>query len=93
MKTPSISTIQYVPEQVPDNPAEYPRYLTREFEKIRAAITAIAEGHLEITYVAPAKPRDGNYRYADGVKWKPNGTGGGGFWYYNGSTATWIQLG
>ena len=35
--------------------------------------------------------KTGLIAYADGVNWKPNGTGAAGYWYYNGST--WIKLG
>lgn len=93
MRTPNLATVQYFPEQVPEAPEELSRYLTREFEKIRAAITALSLGHLDITYTAPTKPRDGDIRYADGTKWKPNGVGGVGIWYYNKDTALWVQLG
>jgi hypothetical protein len=69
------------------------RYISSELQKNQAAILALSLGHLDKTTVVPAKPRDGDIRYADGVTWQPNGAGGIGIWYYKGSTTTWVQLG
>jgi len=91
MRTPSISTIFYAPSEPPSNAAEVQRFLREELQKISYAITALAAGHLDKTTVAPAKPRDGDIRYADGVNWKPNSTGAAGIYYFNGTS--WIKLG
>ena len=89
MRTTSISSAFYSPEQPPSDPKELPRYLENEYSKIAAAITALANGHLDKSYAAPAKPRDGDFRYADGTTWDPGS--GIGFYRYNG--ATWVFLG
>lgn len=91
MRSPNIGTVQYTPNQVPTDAADMQRFLFEELNRISAAIRALAEGHFDKTTVAPKKPRDGDVRYADGVNWKPNGTGGAGIWYYNGTI--WILLG
>lgn len=91
MRTPNLGTVSYAPAQVPDDKDEYKRFFTSELAKIKAAIDALAAGHLDKINVAPPKPRDGDIRYADGTNWKPNGVGGAGIWYYNGTT--WTQLG
>lgn len=91
MRSPSIASVQYTPNQVPQDAAEMQRFLFEELTRVSAAIRALAEGHLDKMTVAPAKPRDGDLRYADGINWKPNGTGGAGIWYFNGTT--WILLG
>lgn len=91
MRTPNLGTVSYAPDQVPDDPEELKRFLRSEFQKLQSAIQLLAKGHLDKTTVAPAKPRDGDFVYADGTLFKPNGTGGAGVYYYNGTT--WIILG
>lgn len=91
MRTPSIASAFYAPGTPPTDPAKLPGFLLGELNLIRNAIDALVAGHFDKTYVAPAKPRDGDLRYADGTSFKPNGTGGVGIWYYNGSA--WVLLG
>lgn len=91
MRTPNIGTAFYALGDPPSDPAQLQRFLRDELQKISAAIQALALGHLDRSNVAPPKPRDGDVRYADGTNFKPNGTGGAGIWYYNGTT--WTQLG
>lgn len=91
VRTANLGSVQYMPNDPPNDPADLPRYLREEMNRIAAAIAALAAGHLDKTTVAPVKPRDGDIRYADGVNFKPNGTGGVGIYYYSG--ATWILLG
>jgi hypothetical protein len=91
MRTPNLGTVQYVPRHPPSDPAELQRYLAEELPNIAAAIMALSLGHLDKTTVAPTKPRDGDIRYADGVSWLPNGTGGVGIYYFDG--VTWKLLG
>ena len=43
---------------------------------------------LEETNTAPAKPRDGDIRYADGSNWNP-GAGTGIYWF---DGTTWNKL-
>ena len=52
------ATQLYAPEPVAD------AQIYRELLKIQAALLALSEGHLDATTVAPAKPRDGDWRYA-----------------------------
>ena len=47
------------------------------------------DGQLDVTTVAPAKPRDGMIRLADGVSWNP----GSGRGFYGYSNAAWRFLG
>lgn len=88
MRTPTISTITYRPRQVPGSPDEIQRYLSDELARIADVLQLVASGHLEPTYVAPAKPRVGNIRYADGTSWNP-GTGEGVYVY---TSAGWVKL-
>lgn len=91
MRDTNSGTAFYSAGLVPTEPEQIPRFLGEELRKIQTAIEALALGHLDKVYSEPAKLRDGDIRYADGTTWKPNGTGGAGIWYYNGSA--WVQLG
>ncbi|HEY1091376.1 MAG TPA: hypothetical protein VGE47_09805 [Burkholderiaceae bacterium] len=91
MRTPSISSVSYVPEIPPDDPKRLQVYLRDEFFKIRTAIEALSRGHLDPTHVAPSKPRDGDWHYADGTNWNPGS--GRGFYRFDGPTLAWVFLG
>lgn len=88
MRTPSLSTISYVPSTPPTDPTQLPRWLDEEHKKLADVIALLAEGFDPVVYVAPAKPRKGMRRYADGTSWNPGG--GAGLYSYNGTT--WILL-
>lgn len=88
MRTPNLGTVAYSPNPAPYDIADLPRFLYTELERISAAINLLALGHLDVTYVAPSKPRQGDIRYADGTDWNPGS--GAGLYYYNGSAWTFI---
>lgn len=79
----------YVPGIVPDRIEALPRFIDEELNKIRIALEILAAGHIDETSVAPAKPRKGDYRLADGTNWNP-GSGAGFYGYYGGA---WVKLG
>lgn len=86
----TASSPLYVPGPPPrELPAEAQNYLRSELEKIALAVRQIAAGHIDMTYVAPAKPRPGDLRLADGSSWNP-GSGAGFYGYYGGA---WVKLG
>lgn len=89
MRSANLSTVQYVPNIVPQDKDELIRFLTSELSRIKIAIDALAAGHLDQTNVAPTKPRDGDIRYADGTNWNPGS--GVGIYYYK--TSAWVLLG
>lgn len=89
MRTPNLGSIGYAPSPPPNDPKALPSYLYDELTRIRAAITALAEGHLDQVHIAPTKPRNGDIRLADGTNWNP-GLGQGVYCYYN---STWNKLG
>jgi hypothetical protein len=91
MRSTNIESNGYQPGDPPSDPTQLQRFLREELTKVKVAIDALANGHLDKSYAEPAKPRDGDIRYSDGTQWKPNGTGGAGIWFYNG--ASWVQLG
>ena len=90
MRTPTIASAAYVPGDPPNDPKDLPRFLRQEFIKMAAAIDAVAAGHVDVTYVAPAKPRDGDIRLCDGTSWNPLGTGQKFVGYRGGA---WVLLG
>lgn len=83
-----LSSTIYAPGNPPSDPNDIQRFLIEELGKIQSAINALSAGHLDKTYVAPAKPRDGDIRYADGTQFNP-GSGAGIYWY-NGTV--WTKL-
>lgn len=85
------SSIVYAPGLVPREPLQLQQFLELELLKIKAAIDLLAAGHIDKTYAAPAKPRDGDIRYADGTTWNPGS--GQGIYYYKLSGPTWVFLG
>ena len=87
MRQPSSATISYVAEATPPEYSQV--YFRDELGKLAAVIQALALGQLDKSFVAPAKPREGMIRLADGTRWNP-GSGAGVYAYYNGA---WRILG
>ena len=91
MRTPNIGTMPYQPGPVPSDTAQIPQYLESEFLKIAAAIQQLQLGHVDTTYVAPVKPREGDFRLCSGAGgWDPLGTGSKFVGYRGGA---WVLLG
>lgn len=89
MRIPNLGSVSYNPNQVPDDPAAIPMFLYEELAYIAAQIRLLADGQIDVTHVAPDKPRDGMLRNADGTDWNPgSGAGlyryGGGVWNFLG---------
>jgi hypothetical protein len=89
MRTPSIASVNYTPDTPPSSDADFRQYVNNELYKIKAALDALSLGHLDKSYIAPAKPRDGDIRYADGTRWNP-GNGAGVYVY---KSTSWVLLG
>lgn len=79
---------KYFPKRTPN---EYDQgYLQDELGYISSAIEQQALGFLDVTNVAPTRPRQGMIRYASGgAGWNPGG--GEGIYYFN-SAGTWVKL-
>jgi hypothetical protein len=90
MRPTNSNTISYQPGNVPDDPAQLPRYLREMEARLAATIAALAAGHLDRVYVLPAKPRDGDVRYLDGTI-APGSVRG--IYFYDGPSSTWKPLG
>lgn len=89
MRPNNSSSTAYQPGSPPDDPAQLPRFLREELLRLKAAYDALADGFDPVCYEAPAKPRDGMRRYADGTQWDPGS--GRGLYRYDGTT--WNFLG
>lgn len=89
MRTPTIGSAFYAPSEPPTNPEQLRQYIKDELLKVGAVLQLVATGHVDKTYVAPTKPREGDIRLADGTSWNP-GSGQGVYCYYN---AAWRFLG
>ena len=89
MRPVTIKSAYYTPEPIPADIKELQRYLDQELFKIRTCFETLALGHVDKTYVAPVKPREGDFRLADGTSWNP-GSGAGFYGYYGGA---WVKLG
>ena len=81
------SVTRWVPNVPPAESLEG-AYLFEELKRLSDVLVNIDNLRLEITYVEPDKPRDGDVRYADGTEWNP-GSGVGVYIYI--STA-WVKL-
>ena len=89
MRSPDITSVDYQFNEPPNQPEELPKYLYSEFIKIKAAIDLLADGHIDKTFAAPARPRNGDIRYADGTTWNPGS--GEGIYFYN-TAGSWVKL-
>ena len=83
-------SIKYSKTPVPSKAEDIPSYLQTELDRISAIISNLADGHFDVSNVAPDKPRTGDIRYADGTNWNPGGTGEGVYIYL--STGAWSKL-
>ncbi len=86
----NFNSVSYSPGQVPTDQKEFPRYMREEYDKLAAAISRLAAGHLDPVFVEPAKRQDGDLCYAAGAPdWNP-GSGRGVYIY---KINTWTFLG
>lgn len=69
---------------VPVEQSQLVRFLQDELARISDAIGELSRGHISASAVAPARPMDGDIRYADGTNWDP-GSGEGLYAYFNGA--------
>lgn len=88
MANPTISSAFYAPIEPPTEPSQLRYYIKDELLKVSAVLQLLAAGHVDMTYVAPAKPREGDIRLADGTSWNP-GAGRGVYVYFS---SVWNKL-
>ena len=84
------SVTHYQPSPLPINQENLGSYLTTELKRLGDILFNQATFRLERTHTAPAKPRGGDIRYADGTNWDPGS--GEGVYFYKESTSAWVQL-
>lgn len=87
MATPTISSAFYAPLEPPTDPSQLRYYIKDELQKIGAVLQLLAAGHVNATYVAPSKPREGDIRLAMSP-WNP-GAGNGIYAFFGG---VWNKL-
>lgn len=81
-----MSEYRYVPGQIPTASADLSRFLADEHERISQGMSTVWD--VPVLTTAPAKPRQGMIRYADGTAWNP-GSGEGLYVY---KTAGWTFI-
>ena len=89
MRAQTGAVQRYVASNPPDDPGVIAAFLREELAKVQASMNVIADGQLDVTTVAPLKPREGMVRLADGSGWNP-GSGSGFYGYRAGA---WRFLG
>lgn len=88
VRTPNNNSYRYAPVTAPISASDFPLWAENEFRNIKGALDIIASGSKEKLYVAPLKPRDGDFAYADGSSWNPGY--GAGLYYYDGTS--WLLV-
>ena len=83
------SVNRWTPNPAPVSNEQLSDYLFHELNRLSDVLFNLDVMRLEETNVAPAKPRNGDIRYADGTNWNPGGTGEGIYAYINGA---WTKL-
>lgn len=81
-------------ENLPGSPdsltvAQLADYVQRQLQNIASSVTGLYEGEGEVATVAPPKPRESMYKWADGASWNPAGVGKGPVVY---SGSAWLPL-
>jgi len=85
------SVNRWSPNPAPVNPEDLPDYLFNELNRLGDILFNLDTFRLEPTNVVPAKPRDGDIRYADGTNWNP-GSGQGIYAYIDDGSPAWEKL-
>ena len=83
------SVNRWTPNPAPVSNEQLSDYLFHELNRLSDVLFNLDVMRLQETNVAPAKPRNGDIRYADGTNWNPGGTGEGIYAYTNDA---WAKL-
>lgn len=94
VKTPKGSIVGYSAGPVPTNPADIPRYLDEELNRIAGLFSALlapaASLRLAPMSAPPTNPQPPMIVYTDGTSWNPGS--GEGYYYFN-NNGVWTPLG
>ena len=90
MQPQNSNSIFYSPSNPPNDTKDLQRFLRDELFAIQTAISQLSMGHIDVTNVAPAKPREGDIRLCDGTNWNPVGLGKRFVGFRGG---VWVDLG
>ena len=94
VKTPKGSIVGYSAGPVPTNPADIPRYLDEELNRIAGLFSALLAPAASLRLAPMAAPPDdpgpGMIVYTNGADWNPGS--GEGYYYFN-SNGVWTPLG
>ena len=74
---------KYVPNPVPANSEDLPRYIFEELTKLQGALQENPIAFIEEKNVAPSRVKQGDIAYADGTNWNPGQ--GENLYYYDGT--------
>lgn len=74
---------KYVPNPVPANTEDLPRYIFEELTKLQGALQENPIAFIEEKNVAPSRVKQGDIAYADGTNWNPGQ--GENLYYYDGT--------
>ena len=80
---------KYVPNPVPANPEDLPRYIFEEFLKLQGALQENPTTFIEVKNVAPDRIKQGDIVYADGPNFNP---GSGEGIYFRNAAGSWVKL-
>tara|TARA_R100000329_G_scaffold95469_1_gene79351 strand:+ start:1024 stop:1284 length:261 start_codon:yes stop_codon:yes gene_type:complete len=72
---------KYIPNPVPANPDDLPRYIFEEFLKLQNALSENPTTFIEVKNVTPEKKKQGDIVYADGTNFDPGS--GEGIYFVN----------
>ena len=81
--------LRFDPSTCPQDLQAIPRFVDEQLLQIKTVLDLLRDGHLDVSFTEPAKPQQGDIRYADGTVWNP---GGGEGIYFRNAAAAWVKL-
>ena len=85
------SVTHYEPGPPPLNPEDLGQYVITELKRLGDILLNQVIFRLEVTHEAPARPRAGDIRFADGSDWNP-GSGQGIYFANTADPPVWTKL-
>ena len=72
---------KYIPNPVPSDIDDLPRYIFEEFQKLQGALEENPTTFIEVKNATPGRKKQGDIVYADGTNFDPGG--GEGIYFVN----------